>query len=206
MSNNRTNNSVQNNNETKQFKIVMIGDGGCGKTVFLNRFLNGEFEKRYLATLGAEVFPVPLFTTKGEVELVVWSTAGQEKFGGLREGYYHDAHYAIVFFDVTSRITFKNVDQWVNDFKRICPNTPIVYVGNKVDVRERKVKVTEIQEKLKGKTYFDISAKSCYNIEKPFLKVVRKLLNDNTLEFVESPAIEPPVVLPIENKKIVSCL
>lgn len=74
----------------------------------------------------------------------VWDTAGQEKLGGLRDGYYIQAHCAIIMFDVTSRVTYKNVPNWHRDLVRVCENIPIVLCGNKVDVKDRKVKAKSI--------------------------------------------------------------
>ena len=59
-----------------------------GKTTFVKRHLTGEFEKKYVATLGVEVHPVMFQTNRGKIQFNVWDTAGQEKFGGLRDGYY----------------------------------------------------------------------------------------------------------------------
>ena len=50
--------------------------------------MTGEFEKKYVATLGVEVHPVSFQTNRGQIQFNVWDTAGQEKFGGLRDGYY----------------------------------------------------------------------------------------------------------------------
>jgi GTP-binding nuclear protein Ran len=58
--------------------------------------------------------------------------AGQEKFGGLRDGYYIQGQCAVIMFDVTSRVTYKNVPNWHRDLVRVCENIPIVLVGNKV--------------------------------------------------------------------------
>ena len=69
-----------------QFKLVLVGDGGTGKTTFVKHHLNGEFEK-YVATLGVEVHPLVFHTNRGQIKFTVWDTAGQEKFGGLRDGY-----------------------------------------------------------------------------------------------------------------------
>ena len=88
-------------------QCVLVGDGGTGKTTFVKRHLTGEFEKKYvgknfacalchsqidifllIATLGVEVHPLVFHTNRGPIRFNVWDTAGQEKFGGLRDGYY----------------------------------------------------------------------------------------------------------------------
>ncbi|KAB0386738.1 hypothetical protein FD755_001694, partial [Muntiacus reevesi] len=161
-----------------QFKLVLVGDGGTGKTTFVKRHLTGEFEKKYVATLGVEVHP--LFN--------VWDTAGQEKFGGLRDGYYIQAQCAILMFDVTSRVTYKNVPNWHRDLVRVCENIPIVLCGNKVDIKDRKVKAKSI-------VFHGRKNLHNYNFEKPFLWLARKLIGDPNLEFVAMPALAPPEVV-----------
>jgi len=177
------------------FKLVLVGDGGVGKTTFVKRHMTGEFEKKYVATLGVEVHPLAFTTNRGPITFNVWDTAGQEKFGGLRDGYYIQGQCAIVMFDVTSRITYKNVPTWHKDLVRVCENIPIVLCGNKVDIKDRKVKAKAITfHRKKNLQYYDISAKSNYNFEKPFLWLARKLAGDPNLEFVASVALEPPEV------------
>ncbi|GKE22726.1 GTP-binding nuclear protein Ran-3, partial [Tanacetum coccineum] len=70
------------------FKLVIVGDGGTGKTTFVKRHLTGEFEKKYEPTIGVEVHPLDFFTNHEKIRFNCWDTAGQEKFGGLRDGYY----------------------------------------------------------------------------------------------------------------------
>lgn len=88
-----------------------------------------------IATLGVEVHPLSFSTNFGTICFNVWDTAGQEKFGGLRDGYYIQGQCGIIMFDVTSRITYKNVPNWHRDLERVCENIPIVLCGNKVDVK-----------------------------------------------------------------------
>ncbi|ORY75725.1 P-loop containing nucleoside triphosphate hydrolase protein [Protomyces lactucae-debilis] len=186
--------------EIPTFKLVLVGDGGTGKTTFVKRHLTGEFEKKYIATLGVEVHPIRFHTNYGEICFNTWDTAGQEKFGGLRDGYYIQGQCGIIMFDVTSRITYKNVPNWHRDLVRVCENIPIVLCGNKVDVKERKVKAKVITfHRKKNLQYYDISAKSNYNFEKPFLWLARKLVGNSGLEFVASPALAPPEVQVDEN-------
>jgi GTP-binding nuclear protein Ran len=181
--------------QSVSFKLVLVGDGGVGKTTFVKRHLTGEFEKKYVATLGVEVHPLAFTTNRGPITFNVWDTAGQEKFGGLRDGYYIQGQCAIIMFDVTSRITYKNVPTWHKDLVRVCENIPIVLCGNKVDIKDRKVKAKAITfHRKKNLQYYDISAKSNYNFEKPFLWLARKLAGDQNLEFVAMPALDPPEV------------
>ncbi|KAF7325356.1 GTP-binding nuclear protein [Mycena venus] len=171
-------------NQLTTFKLVLVGDGGTGKTTFVKvgsffnsttvayrphsqRHLTGEFEKKYIATLGVEVHPLQFTTNFGQICFNVWDTAGQEKFGGLRDGYYIQSQCGIIMFDVTSRITYQNVPNWHRDLERVCEGIPIVLCGNKVDIKERK--------------YYEISAKSNYNFEKPFLYLGRKLIGQVSL-------------------------
>ncbi|KAJ2784569.1 GTP-binding nuclear protein gsp1/Ran [Coemansia javaensis] len=181
--------------QVPKFKLVLVGDGGTGKTTFVKRHLSGEFEKKYIATIGVEVHPLQFETNKGSLVFNTWDTAGQEKFGGLRDGYYIQGQCAIIMFDVTSRITYKNVPNWHRDLVRVCENIPIVLCGNKVDIKERKVKAKTITfHRKKNLQYYDISAKSNYNFEKPFLWLARKLTGEPDLEFVAAPALQPPEV------------
>jgi len=95
-------------------------------------------------------------------------------------------------FDVCSRITYKNVPKWFKDITRVCDNIPIVLVGNKVDVKDRKVKARQILFPRKhGIQYSDISAKSNYQFEKPFIWLLKKLLGDPNLQLVEAPLLAP---------------
>jgi len=178
--------------QAPEFKLVLVGDGGVGKTTFVKRHLTGEFEKKYNATVGVEVHPLQFQTNRGLIVYNVWDTAGQEKFGGLRDGYYIGGQCAIIMFDVTSRITYKNVPNWHKDLIRVCENIPIVLCGNKVDVKDRKVKAKAITFHRKNNMqYYDISARSNYNFEKPFLWLARKLAGDANLEFTAMPALMP---------------
>lgn len=175
-----------------EFKLVLVGDGGVGKTTFVKRHQTGEFEKKYVATQGVEVSSLVFFTNYGPIKFNIWDTAGQEKLGGLREGYYIGADCAIVMFDVTSRITYKNVPKWYKDLTRICENIPMVLVGNKVDAKDRKVKARQITfHRKRNLQYYDVSAKSNYQFEKPFLFLMKRLVNDVNLDLVEAPVLQP---------------
>jgi len=169
-----------------EWKIVLVGDGGVGKTTLVKRHLDGGFERRYIPTLGVEVHALRFSTNCGLIRLNVWDTAGQERMGGLRDGYYIQAQGAILMFDVTSRVTYKNVPEWYKDIVRVCDQIPMVLVGNKVDVKDRQVKAKNILfHRKKNLQYYDLSARSNYNFEKPFLWLARRLSGRQELVFQE---------------------
>uniref|UniRef100_A0A2K6FW44 GTP-binding nuclear protein Ran n=1 Tax=Propithecus coquereli TaxID=379532 RepID=A0A2K6FW44_PROCO len=86
--------------------------------------------------------------------------------------------------DVTSRVTYNNVPNWHRDLVLLCVNFPIMY-GNKVCIKDRKMKAKSIVfYQKKNLQHCDISAKSNYNFEKPFLWL-----------FVAMPALAPPEVV-----------
>jgi GTP-binding nuclear protein Ran len=176
-------------------KLVLVGDGGVGKTTYVKRHQTGEFEKKYIPTMGVQVSQLGFQTTQGPLVYNIWDTAGQERFGGLREGYYLEAQCAIVMFDVTSPATYRNVATWHRDLVRVCPNIPIVLVGNKIDVRDRKVPAKRVTfHKKNNMRYFEISAKSNYHFEMPFLSLARQLADDPNLQFTTAVVLAPPEV------------
>jgi len=168
-----------------------------GKSTFVKRHRTGEFEKQYVPTIGVEVHPLRFHTNYGSITFKVWDTAGQEKFGGLRDAYYINGECAILMYDLTNRMSFSNMHRWYNDVKRVCGDIPIVIVGNKCDLAqsERVAKPpNQFKPDDKGLDYFQISALTNHEFEKPFLSLAKKLAKDDNLHFVAAPALYPPEV------------
>ena len=160
----------------KEYKLIVAGDAGVGKTAWVRRLLTGEFPLRYIPTLGVEVSGVDFETNKGPVRFNIWDMAGQSKFAGLGDGYYIQGEAAIVMFDVTARITYRHTPNWLIDIRRVCPDIPICLVGNKCDVIDRRVKAKCVTfHRKKGIPYCDISTKSGWNVDKPLLWIARQL-------------------------------
>lgn len=186
------------------FKCVLLGDAPCGKSTFVRRHLTGQFTTNYTPTLGVEVHPLTFNTSHGHVRFNVWDTAGQEKFGGLRTGYYIQADCAILMFDLTKKETYQNLNKWYQDITNVCPNIPIVLVGNKFDLKNQEVAPEEITfHREHNLQYYSISAKSNYHFEKPFIWLARNLTHQPHLQFVEEVAAQPtPLDTLIKNIKL----
>ncbi|XP_053417092.1 rho-related GTP-binding protein RhoD isoform X3 [Nycticebus coucang] len=89
-------------------KVVLVGDGGCGKTSLLMVFADGAFPESYTPTV-FERYCVNLEVKGKPVNLQVWDTAGQDDYDRLRPLFYPDASVLLLCFDVTSPHSFNNV-------------------------------------------------------------------------------------------------
>ena len=127
----------------KNYKIVLAGSGGSGKTTFINKLMpGGKFCPKYIATLGVGVQSIDI---NENVVFNIWDTAGQEKFTGLGDGYYIGAHAAVIFYDLSSLTSYNERKAWVNKIRRVCGNIPIMVVGSKSDIevlRAPKIRYT----------------------------------------------------------------
>lgn len=173
-------------NTKYKFKICLIGDGGTGKTTFINKVLNGDFIPRYVATIGAVTKGLTLHIGDGSfVEYEVWDTAGQEKNVGLKDGYYIGAIAGFFFFDVTSRESLVNIPKYIQAFKNACgiANPKIFVLGNKVDLIRKRCTAETILQRIKDIeiSLVYISAKTNYNFFFPFEKLTMSLFNDPNL-------------------------
>ncbi|KAG7153972.1 GTP-binding nuclear protein GSP2/CNR2-like, partial [Homarus americanus] len=167
------------------YKIVLVGDGGTGKSSYVARLQSGKFYLEYIATLGVEKHKIAIATSHGPCTVTIWDTAGQEKLGPLRDGYYSGADAAIIFFDVTSRVTYKNVPNWHKDIHRVRPDIPIVLCANKIDVKERKVKRITYHSKLRM-GFFEISVKDRICLKEPLQYLLQQLTKEPELTLKDS--------------------
>ncbi|PGH15480.1 hypothetical protein AJ80_05497 [Polytolypa hystricis UAMH7299] len=176
------------------FKAVVVGDAGVGKTTLVKRFLYPElhFQAGHIATPGVEVHPLTFTTTHGIIHLDLWDTAGEEKDGSKLEKYYANADAAIIMFDVTNRISYKNVHSWYTCLKHAIGTDkpsklikiPVCLCVNKVDMKGRKVfsEITTYTQK-KNLEYYEVSAKNTYCFDRPFLWLLRVLAGEPGLDF-----------------------
>jgi len=178
--------------QAPEFKILLVGDQCIGKeTLVKTLFPQGlawPIEKRCIhavSGLRVDVHRLCSKTNRGYIILNVWvlhfhrfETVGL--FTEFLDEVYHGAQGAILMFDVTSRCTYKKIPLFYRDLQRGCGNAlPMYLCGNQVDVRDRKVKARQITFHRKtGLEYCDISAKTMFHVERPFLWMVRKLSDD----------------------------
>jgi GTP-binding nuclear protein Ran len=119
---------------------------------------------RYKPTLGVEVHPIH----RNGKTFNLWDTAGQEQYGGLKEGYYIGADAALVMFDWSSKLTIASIKDWIQAFRSICPDKPIIVVGNKSDLRTATAQVAfHSLPPFPNVHYLDICCKTGENVWAP---------------------------------------
>ncbi|CAE7109147.1 unnamed protein product [Rhizoctonia solani] len=112
-----------------QRKIVVCGDGGCGKTSLLNVFTRGFFTQVYEPTV-FENYVQDVKVDDQLVELSLWDTAGQEDFDRLRSLSYADTHLIMLCFSVDNPISLENVEsKWIEEVLEHCPGVKLVLVA-----------------------------------------------------------------------------
>lgn len=132
------------------FKVIIVGDGGVGKTALTIRFSKDYFTEDYKMTIGVDfhVKTISIETDQGLIrtKLQIWDTGGQERFSSIRPMYYRGALGAIIVYDLTSYESFEHLPQWIEEVKaNIKSDVPILLVGNKSDlISHRAVSVENI--------------------------------------------------------------
>jgi small GTP-binding protein len=163
------------------FKILLLGDGGVGKTSLLRRFIHNTFDVDYHSTIGVQFMTKIIKFHNKNVKLVIWDIAGQSKHTTYRHLYYKAANGVILVYDLTRENSFYNLPKWIKDAKEsVGPDMKIAIFGNKEDLEHQRVIPTYAGQNYAnqiGSTIFaETSAKSGYNVEVAFLDLAKALV------------------------------
>ncbi|KAI9270406.1 small GTPase-binding protein [Phascolomyces articulosus] len=125
-------------------KLVVVGDGGCGKTSLLVVYQEGAFPETYVPTV-FENYIANVQLDNKVVELALWDTAGQEDYDRLRPLSYPETNVILICFAIDQPTSFKNVlDRWLPEVTHFCENVPKLLVGTKIDLREDQGRIAQL--------------------------------------------------------------
>ena len=129
----------QINPEIPKYKLIFLGDQSVGKSCILNRFMNDTFTEEYQATIGLDFQSKNVQIDNQDIHLLLYDTAGQEKFRALIPMYTRDANIILLVYDVTSKDSFLHLSDWLRDLTNVKKEEVIfAVVGNKTDLDDRR--------------------------------------------------------------------
>ena len=157
------------------FKIIVIGNSGVGKTCITNQGVKNEFTNKYQPTIGMEIFSLCVKLDNKIIRLQIWDTCGQEIYRSLITNFYRSSSLAIIVYSIIERESFADLDLWIKELKiNSSPDTKLILVGNKLDLEERReIKYEEgkkFAEDYGFIDFFETSALTGENIKNMFIK------------------------------------
>eukprot|EP00058_Branchiostoma_floridae_P005059 XP_002590547.1 hypothetical protein BRAFLDRAFT_86227 [Branchiostoma floridae] len=116
-------------------KLVIVGDGGVGKSCLLITYNTESFPSEYVPTV-FDNYCRSITVDGTPCNMAFWDTAGQEDYDRLRPLSYPQTDIFLMCFDISNRASFENIsEKWFPEVRHFCPDTPIILVGTKNDLR-----------------------------------------------------------------------
>lgn len=165
-------------------KLVIVGDGGVGKTTLLIRHTTNYMPGEYIPTI-FDNYSSRVLIDSHVVNLSLWDTAGQEDYDRLRPLSYPQTDVFLISYSIDSRSSFRNVElKWVPEVRLYCPNSPIILVGTKIDLRNTNLRTNQVESKdalevakhLKLQNYLECSSLTGDGVQDLFYAAVRAVL------------------------------
>ena len=128
---------LEEDSKINEYKIVLIGNNGVGKTHLLTRFLYNTFSYDQTSTLSATYATKKIKTyNDDEIILQIWDTAGQETYRGLSKLFFKGAAGIVIVYDITNKESFDDIKKYW--YKQVEENAlskvKVAIVGNKYDL------------------------------------------------------------------------
>ena len=191
----------KNNNQNKvDIKIITLGDSHVGKSSLIVKYIDNKFSNVYMSTIGFDLKHKQINLKDGtEAKIMIYDTAGQERFKSLAANYIKKANGILLVYDISDHSTFENIEVWMESItEEKGDKLPIVLVGNKADLEEERQVKYEEGKKLaedKGFHFFETNCKNGDKVSECFLDLAElvyeksgKKLNQNSNKKLENGA------------------
>nr|ACI03080.1 RAS [Meloidogyne incognita] len=161
-----------------EYKFVVVGDGGVGKSALTIQLIQGQFIEEYDPTIEDSYRKQVLID--GETCLLdILDTAGQEEYSAMRDQYMRTGEGFLLVFALNEYKSFENIHAYREQIRRVKDNdeVPMVLVGNKCDLQQRAVDQRSVQELARsfGIPFIDTSAKTRKHVDEAFHALVREI-------------------------------
>jgi len=161
------------------FKIILIGSSGVGKTSIFNRYLDNSFSEVHKCTISSTNRTKKISLDSITIaKLSIWDTSGEERFKAVTRQYFKDSNGVIIVYDVNDRKSYEDKQVWLDFAKsESLPNVVMMLVGNKTDLDNRNVSKDEAKKFCNENDllYFEVSAKNGDNISLIFETIASEI-------------------------------
>ena len=166
-----------------KLKIIVAGAKNVGKTSLIRRYVNGKFDINTLSTIGVDFMTKNMNVNNQDVHLSVWDFAGEEKFRSLFPGYLSGASGALILYDITSRSSFNELDEWMNLIDSASGKISKLLISSKSDLNEERDVSQEEGKNFQNSNginhFLECSSKNGQNVEKIFEILTESILKSS---------------------------
>ena len=174
--------NVIGDNYDINFKIIVIGNSGVGKSCITLKATQDIFKEDFTSTIGFQFFSFHVKINEKIFKLQIWDTCGQEIYRSLITNFYRSTALAIICYSVTDRKSFEEIDIWLKQLKMNAdPDCKVFLIANKIDLPDR---VVSSEEGMKFKKehgfegYMETSAKTGVNVKELFVNCALALYRE----------------------------
>ena len=172
--------------EKEQIILFILGNSQVGKTSFITKYDKNAFNENYISTVGVDFIKRDIKLPGGEeIRILLYDTAGQERYKSISFNLIKKADGVLLMYDITKRVTFDAISIWIEKIKEEKGDFPLVLIGNKCDLTEKREIPEEEGQKLSennGFTFIETSCKDGTNIEESIKILVFKIIEKKKLE------------------------
>ena len=173
--------SKKKDDDKIKLKIYALGNGTVGKTSFIVRFCDNEFYENTAETTGIDFYTKVIKLSNGKkCSVNFYDTAGQERYKSISLNMFKNIDGILLMYDVTNIKTFEAIPQWMKDIKEGRGlDFPIILVGNKIDLTDKRVVKTEEGKNIAkeyGLDFYEVSNKDGTNINKVAMVLINSIV------------------------------
>ena len=162
------------------FKIVVIGDGGVGKSTMIQRLITGKYIEQKI-TIGTDLASWDIAIDDLSIKIQIWDFAGEKRFRFFLPNYSRGADGCLLCYDITRYSSFQSLKEWYDIIDNNATDPGFILVGGKVDLAgsRRAVKQEEaekFQKQYNIPYHFETSSKSGFKTNEIFETLTKLIL------------------------------